>query len=299
MDELEQGTTDTQEGADLNQDTGDLGQGDQTPGISQQTQPEPNEFEKLIPPNELPDELKGHWKRMHGAYSKLLNNQRELQQKAAVVDQFYSNQDYARQVLIQWASQNGYQLAPIGQQHQQQQQAQAQQQFNAPPAEFVDAVRARLKPELQWMAEDLAASQWTAQQMLLQPLIQQSQKAQYEQRSQEWDGLADQLSETAPGWEEHEPVMDELLQFLQSPAMKHPKFGSKLQLLYNAITSNAAAVAEATNRMNRAVRNSGRVGGNARVVSNLQDQIRKASSNNQAWELAKRAALNASGGDDY
>ena len=142
------------------------------------------------------------------------------------------------------------------------------------------------------MAEDLAAGQWVAQQMLLQPLIQQTQQQQYQARSQEFEKLTNELSESAPGWEEHESTMDALLAFMQSPAMTHPQFGSKVKLLYNAVTGNASAIAEATNRMNKSVKN--RTGSGVpgtRVVPNLQQRIKQAPNNNQAWELAKQAAL--------
>jgi len=109
---------------------------------------------------------------------------------------------------------------------------------------------------------------------------------------QEYDRLAQELSESHPGWEQHENDMDELLGFMSSPAMTHPKFGSKHKILLNAITSNAAAVAEATKRMNGSVKNANRSGSPQRVVSNLQQRIKQASNNNDAWELAKQAALN-------
>ena len=278
-------------------DTGDVPQSDTTQAGAQ-TQPEPNEFEKLIPPNELPPELKGHWKRMHGAYNKVLGDAKALNEKAAVVDRFYSDQNYARQVLAEWAFQNGYQLSPIGQQaaaQQQQAQQQQGQASNVPPA-LLEAVKAQLAPELQWMAPQLAASQWAAQQMLMQPLVQQSQQQQYQARSDEFDRYANELSESAPGWEEHEGRMDELLAYLQSPQMNHKEFGPKIKLLYNLVTGNASAIAEATNRMTKAVKNrtSSGVPSN-KVTSNLEQRIRQSTSNNAAWELAKQAALNQHG----
>jgi len=265
-------------------------EGDQTPGDQEQAQPEPNEFEKLVPPNELPEELKGHWKRMHGAYSKVLSSAKSIQEKAAVVDRFYQDQEFAKQTLVGWAAQNGYQLLPVGAQQQQAQQG-AQQQAVKAPSEFVEMAKANLPPELQWMAEPNANMMWAATQKMLAPLVQHQQTQSQAQRSAEYDRLSEELSNTAPGWEAQEQDMSALLDFFSSPNMTHPRFGSKLTMLYNMVTGNGAALAEATKRVNNAVRNrpSSQRGG-VRQTVNISDQVLNAKSTDDAWDAAMKFA---------
>lgn len=293
LDETQQleGTSEVESGSDQNveaqaetQDT-DTETTVTTPG--QQAQPEKEE--SFISPNELPEELKPHWKRMHRAYTKHLEAVKGIREQAAQVERFYNDRSFAYQTLANWAVQNGYTLTPAGQQAPQ--QTQAQQNVQAPP-QLVEAIRSKLSPELKWMAEQQAEAFWAAQQLAYQPVIEQQQRQQQQALSAEYDQLSDELSNVSPGWEEHEQDMREMYDFLQSPKLRHPKYGSKLQLLHNLITSNASAIAEATGRMNKAVKNrsAGSHGSTTRVVSNLSDRIRKAS-NNDAWDLAARAAL--------
>jgi len=257
--------------------------------IQGKSETQPVKEESFISPNELPDELKPHWKRMHRAYTKRLEEIKSVRDKAAEVDRFHSDPSFAYQTLAQWAVQNGYALTPTGAQAAQQPSPQAQAS-KAPP-QLVEAVRAQLAPELQWMAEGLANSQWAAQQMLYAPILQRQQQDQRAAISGEYEQLANELSQTAPGWEEHESEMTQLFDFLQSSSLKHPRFGSKLQMLYNMLNGNASALAESTNRMNRAVKNrSSSSTFSGKKVSNLSDRIRKASSQD-AWRIATQAAL--------
>lgn len=284
-----QETTEVQDGLDQDvestQDAQDTASEDQS---TIQGKEAPQE-ESFISPNDLPDELKPHWKRMHRAYTKRLEEIKSVRDKAAMVDQFQTDRNYALREIAAWAAQNGYNLSPVGQPNQ---QVQGQQGNRLqPPQQLVDAVRAQLPPELQWMAESQAASQWAAMQMMFQPVMQQQQQQQRQQVLAEYDRAANELSQTVPGWESHESEMDKLLQFMQSPSVYHPEFGSKIALLYNMVNGNAAAIRETTNRFNKAVKN--RVGSSAsggRAVSNLADRIKKAPNNNDAWAMAANAA---------
>src|SRR3990167_10125622 len=250
-----------------------------------------------LDPTKLPPEIQPIFKKMQGAYTRKMQEAARWREHSEMVERFQNDRDYGFQTVAQWAAQNGYSLAPVGQQHPQpqaQQVGQGQRPGQVNP-QIVEALKQNLPPELQWMAEAQApALQQAVQQMLAplaQQLVQQQQGATRQVMEREWDDLASQLSDVAPGWEEHEPQMVELLDFLQGSTMKHPKFGSKHQLLYNLVTGNAAATAQVTRRMQQAATNrpsSGMTTG--RTTSNLADRIRSAKSSNDAFKLAALAA---------
>ena len=148
------------------------------------------------------------------------------------------------------------------------------------------------------MAESQAAAIWAAQQIAMKPMQAQQQAQQQAQLNQQYEEAAAELREKAPDWEDREKDLSEMWDFLTSNQMRSPKFGNKLELLWNMLTSNQSAVAEATNRMTRAVKNrSGSSIGNTRTVSNLQDRIKSAGNARDAFGMAKRAALEQFGGD--
>jgi hypothetical protein len=272
------------------------------PGQMDNAQPAESSFLQGSPldPTKLPPELQPIFKKMQGAYTKRMQEAAAWRRDAELVQRFNQDRDFAFQTTAQWAAQNGYSLAPLGAQGAQgqpQTQQVSPQSVKVPP-ELVDVIRSNLPQEMQWLAESQAPALWQAAQMMLRPLVEQQQLSQrqsveQQQRAaeQEWDKLADELGQTAPGWEEHEPEMAELLRFLQGRDMKHPKYGSKHQLLYNLITGNAAATAQVTKRMNAAAKNrpsSGMTTG--RTAGNLEDRIRTAKSSQDAFKLAALAA---------
>ena len=244
-----------------------------------------------LDPRKLPPELQPIFKRMQGVYTKKSQELASIREKAEVVDRFYGDRDFAQQTLVQWAAQNGFQLLPING-GQAPQAAQGAKAGGIPPAALVDAFKNNLAPELQWMAEPMAAAMGQSMQSMLSPVLQQQQAAQSEARVQEWNKYAGELTGIAPGWEEHEDTMSELFDFFGSPAQFHPKYGSKLEMLYTLATGKAAAMKQATDRVNSAAKNrvsSGRGGGDSRPT--IVDSIAKAKTSNDAWELAKRHAL--------
>lgn len=243
--------------------------------------------EQFIDPATLPDEIKPHWKRMHSEYNKRLKAIKDVKSKSETYDRFYNDPAYANQVLQGWAAQNGYTLTKAGEQA----QATKQQQAKAPEA-LIEAFKQNLSPELQWMAESQANAYWSAQQMMMAPLAKRQQESELASRNAEYDTLAEELTETAPEWEDKETEMTELVDFLTGPNMRHKKFGNKLSLLYNIVNGNSAAVSEATKRMVAGVKNRNANGNRTvtRSAPNLAERIKKASTND-AWELAKNAAL--------
>ena len=244
--------------------------------------------EEFFDPSTLSPELKAQWTRMQGAFTKRMQQAREWKDKSALVDQFRSDPTFALQTIQQAATQMGYQLS----RGQAAQVAATVAADAGVPSELVEAVKARLSPELQWMAPAMAAGQWAAMQVTMKPMQDRTDAERRSQREAKYAELADQLTEAAPGWEEHEDDMNTLLDFLRSDTMTHRKFGSKLKLLHNIVTGNAAAVSEATRRMGDAARARTTSGQSGRAsTSNIEDRVLKAKTTQDAWNEAAKFAI--------
>jgi hypothetical protein len=258
------------------------------------TQGQPEETfltgEENLDPRKLDPALQPIFKRMQAVYTKRMQGVAEIRDKASVVDRFYNDPGFAQQTLQTWAQQNGYQLTRQGEKAQGGQSGPAAADA---PGYLVDAFKQNLAPELQWMAEPLAKAQWASMQGMLAPVFQQHQQRTVEQRQAEWDKHAAELSGVAPAWEEHEDTMGELFDFLSDKsALSHPKYGSKLQMLYDLATAKAASMKQATQRVANAGKNrvtSGRPSGSAGRPT-IESEIAKASSQD-AWKLAVKHAL--------
>jgi len=244
-----------------------------------------------LDPRKLPPEVQPIFKAMQGAFTKRMQSIAEIRDKANVVDRFYNDQNFARETLTQWAAQNGLQLVPHGQ------QAQAQQPGagGAANPQIVETLKQHLPPEMSWMAETLgpAFSQVLNQQLsqIVQPLTQLQQQRQFAEREGAYDKAAEELSNQIPHWQEHEDTMAEINAFLLSPDLVSPKYGSKLQLLYNAATANAASMAKATQRMTDAAKNrTPQTRNGARRPEDVAQQIMKAKSSEDAFMMAANAA---------
>ena len=240
-----------------------------------------------LDPTKLDPALQPIFKKMQGAYTKRMQAIAGIREKADVVDRFYNDQNFANQTLQAWAAQNGYQIVPKGGTPQGQAPGASQT-----PQELVNAFKAKLDPSLHWMAEPQAEAVWTVMQQLLSPLVQNQQQTQLASRQSEYDRHATELAGRAPGWEEHEDDMSELLSFMESKQLSHPRFGSKLQLLYDMATSRASALAEATNRVNAAAKNRSSIPrGGARAVPKIDDAVKNAKTNQDAWALIRKQVL--------
>jgi hypothetical protein len=240
-----------------------------------------------LDPRKLDPSLQPIFKRMQGVYTKRMQEFAEIRDRSAEVDRFYNDPTFAQQAVLNWATQNGYQIIPPNGQAAPTQQATAQGET---PAYLIEAFKKNLAPELQWLAEPQAKAMWTAMQGMLDPVLKQQQVHSRQARESEWQKHADALGEVAPGWEEHEDTMGELFDFLQSDALHHPKHGSKLQMLYDLATARAASMKQATQRVASAGKN--RVTSSRPVTRqpSVEDEILKADSQ-RAWEIAKRDAL--------
>lgn len=262
--------------------TGQTQEGSAAPSQSKQQQDQFFNDAEVMERIKNNPELNHVFKKFQSSYTKRMQQAADWRQKADLVDRFNTDPTTRRQILAQYRHELEQQQAAIP--------PQTAASTQAPPAEFVQAFKANLPPELQWMAEGQAKSFWAANQLALQPIIQQMQNQQVSSRAGEWDTLA---SELPPGWEAHEDDMAQLLDFLESPNLKHPVFGSKLNLLYKLATGDAQATTSAIERMGQAAQNRmiGRGGQGQRVEQNLTDRIMKTRSIRDAVQLAGRAAM--------
>lgn len=216
-----------------------------------------------------------------------------LQQQAAIVERFNSDPAFARQILQQRAQQLGLQI-----QEPQRQAVQPQ----GPPADYVETVKQSLSPEMQFLAPQIAAATWAATQGATEPLRRQQEAIQQQQMAQTYDAMAQQLSAEAPGWEQYEDEMLNILGFLRGALegkgpMTHQKYGSALKLLYRMATADAQATANAGRRMQQALRSGTRTsaGGTRSNGPDLDTMISNAKTPQQKWQLAFNHALREHG----
>lgn len=248
--------------------------------------PSPTE-ETFFDPAALAPELQTQWKKMQGAYTKRLQKFSQAQEAANIVNRFNSDPEFARQTILSRAQQLGLNIAQPGQQP-----GMPHGTSKSMPPELVEAVKANLSPELQWMAPALAASQWAGMQIGLQPLAQQQAESTRSTRAQEYETLASQLSEKAPGWEAQEDDMQALLGFLQSEKLSDRRWGSKLELLHKLTAGDGQATAEAARRMGQAARARGVAGSPmATPQPNIAEQVLKPKNMQDAWGIAAKHAM--------
>jgi len=224
--------------------------------------------------------------KMQGAYTRKTQGIAKVRDAASTVERFNSDPDFARQTILQRAAQLGMH---VGGQQAATPQAQASAQV---PSELVESVRGQLGDELKWMAPMLAASQWAGMQYALGPIKQQQADTMRTTFDQQFDQLADSLSEKAPGWEQHEDDMDGLLAFLKSDKMTDRRWGSKLELLYRAVVGPGMATAQAAQRMAQAGRNKVSTGqATATAPPDISAQVRSPKNMQDAWDIAAKHAV--------
>ena len=276
--------------------TGDEGATDQTSDTSvaegaASSTTEPETFlsdETLMERIRATPELDQVFRKMQGAYTRKSQSLAKVRDAATIVERFNSDPEFARQTILSRAQQLGMTLGQPG--------AQPGFQNGSPaksmPPELIEAVKSKLSPELQWMAPALAASQWAGMQMALQPIQEQQAQTVRSTRDQEYETLASQLSEKAPGWEAHEEDMNGLLGFLQSPKMSDRRWGNKLELLHKMVSGDGQATAEAARRMGQAAR-SRTVAGSPTAANppNIAEQVRKPKNMQDAWSIAAKHAI--------
>jgi hypothetical protein len=253
-------------------------------------QPNPA-VESFINPSELPEEIKPHWKRMHSAYTKRLEKFNERKPDLDMLDRFRNDPSFARDLLQHEAQRLGFSLAPVNGTTPQTPPTAAARSGDGPPATLVNAIKGRLDPSLQWMAESLAAATWEGTRAATQPLVDRDRAKEQAARDTEWGAMSAKLTETAPGWEAHEDDMSELQDWLKGPSLTHPRFGDKLTFLYNAVTNGSQAKAAAIRSMGDAARNATRTGLSSRSTTpNITERVRKATTTQDAMKVAAEEA---------
>lgn len=279
-------------GDELNTDAGDdAGQPEAVPGdIVLAPTEQGSEFlsdEDLMAKIRATPELNQVFTKMQGAYTRKSQSLAKVRDAASIVERFNSDPEFARQTILQRAGQLGLTLQQPGPTP-----GTPNGHAKSMPPELVEAVKANLSPELQWMAPALAASQWAGMQIGLQPLAQQQAESKRSTRAQEYETLASQLSEKAPGWEAQEEDMQALLGFLQSEKLSDRRWGSKLELLHKLTAGDGQATAEAARRMGQAARARGVAGSPmATPQPNIAEQVLKPKNMQDAWGIAAKHAM--------
>ena len=250
-------------------------------------------IESFINPADLPEEIKPHWKRMHAAYTKWIEKERNpARADTEMLKRFRTDEAFATEVIRLEAQRRGLHLAPAnGTTTPATAEPTARQDGEAPSPQLVAAIKAKLDPSLHWMADSLAAAGMEAAKIATRPLVDKDRAKDQAARDTEWGALAGKLTETAPGWEAHEADMSELSDWLKSPSLTHARFGDKLTFLYNAVTNGSAAKADAIRAMGDAARNATRTGQSSRAsVPNVTDRVRKATTARDAMKIAAEEA---------
>lgn len=231
-------------------------------------------------------ELNHVFTKMQGSFTRRMQQAAKVRDSAAIVERFNSDPDFARQTILQRASQLGMQVGG-----QQTGQTQPPQGASVPP-ELVESVRGQLGDELKWMAPMLAASQWAGMQYALGPIKQQQADTLRSSFDQQFDHLAESLSEKSPGWEQYEDDMDGLLAFLKSDKMTDRRWGSKLELLFRAVVGPGVATAQAAQRMAQAGKNKVSTGqATATTAPDVSEQVKKPKNMQDAWDIAAKHAV--------
>ena len=273
------GTAGTDEPADLPQ--GDA-EGEPEAGATASEPTEPD----YTDPAKLPPELQGLGKRLQASYTKrmqqLARERDATRQDRELVERYRTDPAFRRQFLETEARANGLLGTP----------ANAVGGQGQAPTELVDAIKAQLAPELQWLAPQIAAGQHVAFQKMVAPLLERQDQDRKAQQTAEWDTIVAQMSEKYPGWEARAADIAELAEFFSKPGLQHRKFGSKPELLYRLVTGDAGATATAARRIGETVRQRMTTGQATRQAApNIAQKVRAASTSREALEIAAAAAI--------
>tara|TARA_R110002020_G_scaffold26193_4_gene84570 strand:+ start:959 stop:1816 length:858 start_codon:yes stop_codon:yes gene_type:complete len=88
------------------------------------------------------------------------------------------------------------------------------------------------------------------------PLEQHQQQSRNAAQYSKLQDLSTKLAERVPTWEDEQPTMVELQAFIKSNDLEHPKFGSRLEVLYDAVTKNRQVASAYSNHMKTVARSS-------------------------------------------
>lgn len=239
------------------------------------------------------------YKYWQAAYSRTRQQERERygemeanhNQYRDVLSNFYKDDAYALQVLRQRFPQLAHQLTmnggtpgtPPASPRPGQQTSQNIQILEQSLGEDLAFLAPRIGPAIEQMVE-------TRVQALLAPLEQRTQQQQAQSRKAAEDEVMAELDREHPGWEvRYGKDMQELDQFLSGDQLKHPRFGSRYQILHRAVNPDISRV-DALRSSQAAGRNrlsTGRAG--RQSAPDMTEAIIKAK-NSDAFRLASEAA---------
>ena len=251
----------------------------------------------LIDPATLPDELKPHWARMTRAYNKRLERlrttERDLRGKADLVDRFYTDPAYAQQVIQDYQRRlGGNAPAPNGNPP----AAPSSTGGGAQDAAAQAALQA-LPAELHFLAPAIAQAAKAMADEAVAPMRRERDAERRQASDREYAEMEAALSETVPGWEELEDDMAERISFLKAALggqgpLRHPRFGSVLDMMYQLSAGPGRATATAADRMRRAVLNRTTPPAASRTPApDTQALIKQAGSMQDKIAIALRAAV--------
>lgn len=149
----------------------------------------------------------------------------------------------------------------------------------------------KLGTDLAFLAEPLADAVQSAVESALAPMQRQTEEQQASTRREKQLALMAEMDTKYPGWEtQYGEDMTSLSRFLGSPDGTHPKYGSKLELLYKLLNPDQARVDlhQTQQRAARSRQSVSRTG--AQTQPNLRERLTKAATNHDAFMLAARAA---------
>ena len=264
--------------------------------------------EPFFDPASLAPELQEQWKRMQASFTKGRQRDRETArvatesgraaaEKAAMVDRFNSDREFALATIMQMAPQLGLTVAQ-GQQRTSTLPERTSETSTQSLAAIESNLRERLGKDLEFMAPVLARSvmesaraaaddQMAPLRQRLDGDQQRAREQAQQQRNAEEARIIEGLDARMPEWQERYGArMRELDAFLASPALSHPEFGSKHEL-YLRLLNPAGFRADAVRDMQRAAGNriaTGRSGAQQSVpgtIDKIKDINRK-----DGWQAA-------------
>ena len=232
--------------------------------------------------------------RVNAEFEQLQQENRRLQERARILDQFEQNPE---SVLRDVASRMGLELVQRGNNTP---QNQSQGQDNRPPREFLDSLTQGLPEEMQFMSDALGQATWNALQSTLKPLQEQQTQERMRQYTNERDSIVAEMDRSHPNWRDSVGEMEGLFNFIKEAgsggSMRHPKYGSLQSVLYRLVSGDSQAVTTAATRMRNAARQASSVStGGQDSGTNVQQQMRNAKSREERMRIAFRDALAANG----
>lgn len=223
-----------------------------------------------------------------------------LRESQQVVERFNADPQAA---MRQMAAQLGLDLVPRGGDHSGDPGA-TQRQPSGPvraPAELVKEIEDQIEnPEMKWMAPMLANASYAVARRQTAGLETEQRTLNARARQGEIQQAMEPLRQRVPDWHTRESEMTQMWEWFKEIAnggsLIHPRYGSFMNILYDAVTGGSRSTAQAVRRMGQAPRAQvsapGRSGAERPDISG---QIKKAGNFQDQVGIALRAAMDELG----